>query len=132
MTQETTDVIRSAFDDWNRRDWESWKAAHHADLVAIPDRDWPDADPVYSLEAWLERVLLMLEPWDEQRLEIDSLGTTGDLVVVSFRWVASGRESQVAVDIPIVGVYTVTDAKIARIEFFLDSSQALAVAGLSE
>jgi ketosteroid isomerase-like protein len=132
MSQENEVVIRTAFANWNSRDWEKWKAVHHADMVAIPPKDWPEADPVDSLDAWLERVLLMLEPWDEQRLQIDSLRTTGDLVVVSFRWVASGRQSEVEVDIPIVGVYTVIDAKIARIEFFLGPAEALAAAGLRE
>ena len=72
------------------------------------------------------------QPWDQQRLEIDDVHTAGDLVVMAFRWVASGRESQIGVDIPLTGVYTVTDAKIERIEFFLDRTEALEAVGLSE
>jgi hypothetical protein len=54
----------------------------------------------------------MLEPWDEQRLEIDDVHATGDVVVLISRWVARGRESQIAVDIPIAGNYRVTVGKI--------------------
>ena len=135
MSQENVELIRSAFDDFNSRDWESWEAVHHADMVVIPMKDWPDwsdAEPVYGNEAWLERVLLLLEPWRKQRLEIDALRTTGDLVVVHLRWVATGRESEIEVDMPLAGVYTITDGKIARIEFFRDSNEALKAAGLSE
>ena len=32
----------------------------------------------------------MLEAWDEQRLEIDDIQATGDMAVMSFRWVARG------------------------------------------
>jgi ketosteroid isomerase-like protein len=135
MSQENIEVIRSAFDDFNSRDWESWEVLHHADLVVIPMKDWPDwpeAEPVYGNEAWLKRVLLLLEPWHDQRLEIDALRTTGDLVVVNLRWVATGRESDIEVDIPLAGVYTITGGKIARIEFFRDPNEALEAAGLSE
>jgi hypothetical protein len=36
----------------------------------------------------------------------------GDVVVLISRWVARGRESQIAVDIPIAGNYRVTVGKI--------------------
>ncbi len=135
MSEENVELIRRTFDDFNSRDWESWEALHHSDMVVIPMKDWPDwpeAQPVDGNEAWLERVLMLLEPWHEQRLEIDALRTTGDLVVVNLRWVATGRESEIEVDMPLAGVYTITDGKIARIEFFRDPNEALEAAGLSE
>src|SRR4051794_8434900 len=89
MSQENVEVIRSAFDYFNSRDWASWETLHHGDMVCIPMKDWPDwpeAEPVDGFEAWLERVLLLLEPWDDQRLVIETLRTTGDLVLVGIRW----------------------------------------------
>ncbi len=56
MSQESVEVIRSAFDHFNSRDWERWDALHDADMVVIPMKDWPDwsdAEPVYGIEAWL-------------------------------------------------------------------------------
>jgi ketosteroid isomerase-like protein len=135
MSQENVEVIHSAFDHFNNRDWESWEALYHADMVVIPPKDWPDwpdAERVDGIEAWLKRVLLLLEPWREQRLAIDALRTTGDLVVVSYRWVATGRGSEIEVDMPMVGVYRITDGKIGRIEFFRDPQEALEAAGLRE
>jgi hypothetical protein len=67
MSQEHAEIIRSAFDNFNSRDWESWEAMHHADMVAIPPKEWPEADSVVGLEAWLERVLILLEPRANQR-----------------------------------------------------------------
>jgi hypothetical protein len=40
MSQENADVIRGAFDDWNGRDWEAWKAKHDVDMVAVPPKGW--------------------------------------------------------------------------------------------
>jgi ketosteroid isomerase-like protein len=130
MSQENVEVVRGAFDDWNSRDWEAWKAKHHADMVAVPPKDWPESEPLEGCEAWFRQVQVMLEPWDEQRLEIDDVHTAGDVVVLIFRWVARGRESQIIVDIPFVGNYTVTDGKIEHMEFFFDLSEALEAAGL--
>jgi len=39
MSQENVDVIRTAFDDWNRRDW------------GAEAQGWPEDDPVESREA---------------------------------------------------------------------------------
>jgi hypothetical protein len=75
-------------------------------------------------------VQLMLEPWDEQRLEIDDVDSTGDVVVLTFRWVARGRRSQIDVDIPMAGIYTVIDGLIKRIDFFFDPFEAREAVGL--
>ena len=42
MSQENVEIIRTAFDLFNSRDWESWEALHHTDMVVIPMKDWPD------------------------------------------------------------------------------------------
>lgn len=135
MSQENVEIIRTAFGYFNSRDWESWEALHHTDMVVIPMMDWPDwpdAERLDGIEAWLERVLLLLEPWSEQRLEIDALRPTGDLVVVSLRWVATGRESEIEVAMPLAGVFTITEGKISRIVFFRDPRDALEAAGISD
>ena len=42
MSQENVEIVRTAFDLFNSRDWESWDALHDADMVVIPMKDWPD------------------------------------------------------------------------------------------
>ena len=130
MGDENVEVVRGAIDDWNRRDWKAWMAKHDADMVAVPHKDWPEPDPTEGCEAWFRRVQLMLEPWDEQRLEIDDVHSTGDVVVLTFRWVARGRRSQIDVDIPMAGNYTVIDGLIKRIDFFFDPFEAREAVGL--
>ncbi len=124
-------MVYGAIEDWNRRDWRSWVAKHHWDMVAVPHRDWPEPEPLQGREAWLRQVQQMLEPWGEQHLEIDKVETVRDVVILSLRWVARGRASQIDVDIPIVANYTITDGKIKRIDFFFDASEAREAAGLA-
>ena len=45
MSQENIEFMRGVFTDWNRRDWKTWKAKHHADMVAIPDPPGPSSNP---------------------------------------------------------------------------------------
>jgi hypothetical protein len=130
MSEEHVAVVRGAIDDWNRRDWKAWMAKHDADMVAVPHRDWPEPEATEGAEAWFHRVQQMLEPWDEQRLEIDDAQSSGDVVVLTFRWVARGRRSQIDVDIPMVANYTVADGLIKHIDFFFDISEALEAVGL--
>ncbi len=52
--------------------------------------------------------------------------------MVNLRWVATGRGSEIEVDMPMTGVYTIADGKIARIEFFRDPNEALEALGLAE
>jgi ketosteroid isomerase-like protein len=132
MSRGNVEVVRGAFADWNRRDWRAWMAKHHADMVCVPPKDWPERERLENCEAWFRQVQLMLEPWDEQHLEIDNVQTVGAVVVVTFRWVARARESQIDVDIPMAGNYTITDGKITRMEFFSDPSEALDAVGWRE
>jgi hypothetical protein len=122
--------VRGAFEDWNRRNWRAWVDKHHWDMVAVPHKDWPEPEPLIGCEAWLRQVQLMLEPWEEQRLEIDDAQAVGNVVVMTFRWVALGRASRINVDIPLAGNYTITDGKIKRMDFFFDSAEAREAVGL--
>ena len=97
-------------------EWKNWDALDDADMVVIPMKDWPDwsdAEPVYGIR--LVNQAPVLEPWHEQKLEIDAMRTTGDLVVVSLRWVATGRESEIEVEMPLAGVYTITDGRLSSL-----------------
>jgi hypothetical protein len=75
---------------------------------------------------------LLLEPWQKQRLEIDALRTTGDLVVMNLRWVATGRGSEIEVDMPMAGVYTITDGKSLALSSSATPQRGLEAAGLRE
>lgn len=130
MSQENIDVVRGAIDDWNRRDWRAWLVKHAPDMVAIPHREWPEPQPSESCEAWFQFVQQALEPWDEQRLDIDDVHSNGPLVVVLFRWVARGRHTQLDVDLAMTANYTVANGQIQRIEFFFDATEALEAAGI--
>jgi ketosteroid isomerase-like protein len=125
MSQENVEVVLSAFADWNARDWEAWKARHHEHVVVVPPDDWPERERPVGRDAWFRQALRLIEPWEQQRLDIEAVLPDGDRVVVMHRWRASGRRSQLHLDLGIVGIFTVTDGKIARCEYYRDDAEAL-------
>jgi hypothetical protein len=120
MSRENAELVRASVADWNARDWEAWKAKHHEQVVVIPPDGWPEEERPVGREAWFRQALRLVEPWDEQRIELDAIRADGDRVVASFRWLTRGRESRLEVDWRMVGVFTVTDRMIERVEFSLD------------
>lgn len=78
--------------------------------------------------AWLE----WLEPWATYRTEIKQMLDAGDRVLVLVHDYA--RRDGVAEEIRVdgSGVWTVTDGRIARAEFFAHRVEAFEAAGLEE
>jgi ketosteroid isomerase-like protein len=78
--------------------------------------------------AWLG----WMEPWLTYRTEIKQAFDAGDRVLLLTN--DYGRREGVAREVKIDGsaVWTVSDGKIARAEFFADRSEAFGVAGLTE
>jgi ketosteroid isomerase-like protein len=56
----------------------------------------------------------------------------GDSVLVTGSWQASGEQSGIDVSSDWFTLWTLRDARIARVRFFSDRAEALAVAGLSD
>jgi ketosteroid isomerase-like protein len=78
--------------------------------------------------AWVD----WLAPWDSYYTVIEDVVDLGDRVLVLPR--DYGRRKDLATDVEQRGasVYTVRDAKVARVEFYTNRNEALEALGLSE
>ena len=73
------------------------------------------------------------EVWERIELRADDFIDAGDdEVVVFFHEVAKGKESGVVVETDTGTVNTVRDGRIARVRGYMERSQALEAAGLSD
>lgn len=79
-------------------------------------------------QAWRE----WLEAWTSYRLEVDEFVDAGDKVVVLVRVAARTVRDDVLMHHTPGAVYTIRDGKVASIRFYLDRSEALEAAGVSE
>jgi ketosteroid isomerase-like protein len=78
--------------------------------------------------AWLD----WLDPWESYRTEVEDVIDAGDEVVVLTR--DYGRRAGMAIEVSVMGaaVWTLRDGKIAKADFYVNRSDALEAAGLSE
>ena len=121
MSQENVDLVRSAYEAYNRRDPEAVMACFD------PDIDWhvPDSlvwgDHVRGLEA-VGRFFEGLKPYmgDDHRAEVDALIDAGDRVValVHHRGTAPGGSSY---DVPSIMLWTAGGGKLTALYEQLDT-----------
>ena len=133
MSEENVEIVRRAFEAWNRDDLEGLMAVIDPDVVAVAPAEWPESDIGTGREALHDQFERLRAPWGEQRIEVDDIRDLGDRVLVLFRWIARGIGSQVEVEHPAAILDTLRDGRVVRVEFFFeDQSKALEAAGLSE
>ena len=73
-----------------------------------------------------------LEAWEERRLDPQRFLHINDLVVVLMHEYRRGRGSGIEVETDTAVVFTVREGRVIRIQPYMDQSDALEAAGLSE
>ena len=92
-----------------------------------------DASADFRGREGIERFYAMLsESWEEFRSVVDDYRDLGDRVLCLGRNTARGKGSGVTVDALTVAILDFRDGKVSRIRLYLDQSEALRAAGLSE
>src|ERR1700716_1494690 len=86
MSRENVDVVRRAYEAWNRRDVDA------ATELLAPDIEWqmppnlPDVDTWRSSDEVARGLEAFLESWTELRVEVHELIDAGDRVVALVRY----------------------------------------------
>jgi ketosteroid isomerase-like protein len=133
MSQENVELVRRAFDAWNRNDWATLERCHDPEVTIVAPDGWPEADDARGWEATRQQYERLKDAWGVERSEIDGIRVVDEQVVlVRFRWITSGRASGVEQEWPMANVATVRDGRFAEIRYFLDPAEALRAAGLSD
>jgi ketosteroid isomerase-like protein len=140
MSEENVEVVRRAYDAWNREDLDAFLSVVH------PDAEWgaggggSAADlflgvkSVYrgheGVREWWNAVK---EPWDYFKSHVQRTFAGGDKVVTVVRFEAEGKESGAKVGLPfLTNVMEVKDGLIVRFNAYYSLEEALDAARLSE
>jgi ketosteroid isomerase-like protein len=137
MSRENVDVVRRAYDAWNREDLDAFLSIVH------PDAEWTAAgaaDLFLGVEGayrghegvreWWNAVK---EPWSYFRSHVQRTFVGDDKVVTVVRFEAEGKESGAKVELPfLTNLLEVKDGLIVRFSAYWSLEEALAAAGLSE
>ena len=133
MSQQDVEIVRRAFDTYNRRDVDGFLESATEDYVIFPAV--ATAIEVGGIRGrdGLRRYFDMLdETWADFRIIADDVRDLSDHVLAIGRTKGRGRDSGAAVDSLYAAVVDFRDGKWWRVRGFLDHGEALRVAGLTE
>ena len=133
MSEENVELLRRAFEAFERRDKEAWMALCDAELEIEPVGDWPESPSIRGPEAAWEFFVTGDELWDSSPYEIaEQVDAGDDQVLVNQRRHMRGSSSGVEVDYDYWLLATLRNGKAIRLQWFETRADALEAAGLSE
>jgi len=110
------DVLRTAFDAWNRDDCDAWLELLDPDIEISTAGVFPDLAAEYhgrDLAAKFWRQLR--EPWETFRILAEEIEEDGDVVFASVRFQGTGVDSGVEVDMPFGNAILMRDGVATNI-----------------
>jgi ketosteroid isomerase-like protein len=132
MSRENVEVVRSAFDAWDRGDTdailevcdEGIVIAQAAELVGVAPLRHGHAGVLEAFAQWPEQ-------WDDFRIEILRTLDSGDHVVVTTAQSGRSKVGGIEVATQFTFLFTLRDRKVTEWRIFMREAEALEAAGLS-
>ena len=132
MSEENVELALSAFDAWNRGNYEAWIEAFDSECEFLPLRAQLEGQPYRGHDGLRQFTRDLTDEWENVRFGVSEIRDAADQLVVLLRFKGRGRISQAELDLPIGVVATVREGKILRVRMYSDPAEALEAAGLRE
>lgn len=132
MTQENVEIVRHCLKASARADWDAAMTAMHPEIEY--DLSFFPEGRIYHGHAGIrEAFRIWLAAWQDYRQEWSEIFDGGDeTVVVIGRELGRGKGSGAEVRRDVFAVWTMSEGKAIRIQFYPEREAALAAAGLRE
>jgi uncharacterized protein len=131
VSQENVEIVRLAFDAFNRRDIAAFLELLDRNVEWVPILAVLEGR-VYRGHGDIRRWIKDLDTdWEFFEVYHEELRDLGDRVLVSGHWRARGRASGVEVENPGTYLYEIKGGKVVSMRTFTDRAEALEAAGLS-
>jgi ketosteroid isomerase-like protein len=133
MSHENVEMVREALDAYNRGDKVGWAKFMDPELETFPVPEFPEPGPFIGPDAaWdfyrrFADTMAASEPYETSEL-IDA----GERVFSCQRGSLHGRGSGLEIEFTLWGVHTFDQGRWIRTQWFVERSEALDAAGLSE
>jgi ketosteroid isomerase-like protein len=134
MSAENVEMIREAFDAFNRGDLERVVDMCDPAVDWFPPAELPSTSAYHGHQGVRDATGDMLDLFSGLQAEPERILDAGDQVVVLFIWRGSGKGSGLSLEKfgKQAGVFTMRDGKAIRVEWYLDRATAMDAAGVSE
>jgi ketosteroid isomerase-like protein len=132
MSEGNIEIVRRAWEAWEREDWEPLYALYHPDIV------W-DASalrgPISGVYHGHEGVRSYFREWldsfETHEARAEKFSAAGDDVIVGLRLRGRGKTSGVEVEMSRWNLYRIRNGLAIRVELFETEAEAIEAAGLS-
>ena len=133
MSQENVEIVRAAFDAFERGDTDGVlslcdpeiEITQAADLLGAPQHQHGHAGMLEAIAVWTEQ-------WDDYRIEVIGLTDLGDQVMVNQMSRGRGKHTGVPVEMLFTFLFVVRAGKITEWRIFTREDEALKAVGLAE
>lgn len=126
------ELVRYAYERFNERELhEHWRVWHDDGEYHV-SRDDPDSTIHRGKEALQRHYASWLEAYPDLRVEPMEVRASGDKVFAWVHFSGSGAASDLPIEMELAHVLTVREGKIARLAEYMDRTEGLRAAGLSE
>jgi ketosteroid isomerase-like protein len=134
MSQENVEVVRQAFEGFNRGDVEAVVEVCDPAIEWSPPAGLPGVSTYHGHDGVRAATGDMLDVFGELRAEPERIIDAEDQVVALFRWRGHGKGSGVSLELfgAQAGVFTIRNRKMIRVQWYIDRAEALEAAGFSE
>jgi uncharacterized protein len=131
MSQENVEVVRAAFEAWNRGDWDATLKDAAPSFEFDFSRSMGPGRGVYSLDQMRQYFRELTEAWEDLRIEPDEFIEAGEQLVMPNTIYVQGRGG-IKVQARGALVWTFRDGSATRLCFYQEWQEALEAVGLSE
>ena len=132
VSQGNVDFVLDGYARYNagERRPELW--FWHSDAEYHVAREDPDSTVRRGIDAIRQQFASWHEAYPDLRVEILDARANGDQVFLWVRFVGHGATSGIPIDMELAHLYTMRDGKAAKVVEYMDRTEALKAAGLSE
>jgi ketosteroid isomerase-like protein len=135
MSQENVEIVRRAWEAWERRDMESLFALYDPAIIWDQSRIGPiELRGLYHGHEGVRRFFReWLDPFEAFHAHAETFIDAGDRVVVGVRQGGRGKASGVDIEMPVYWqAYEIRAGLVIRIEVVETQAEALEAAGVSK
>jgi ketosteroid isomerase-like protein len=133
MSEENVDLVRQAYEAWNRGDLD-WLLNHTTPASEFRTaRLFPDVEAAYrgregSTQFWNA----IREPWETFLIDVERIEPISDDRVLALLWFHGIGRQGVEVNLKFAQLFTLAEGRMKQLVGFGDWDQALEAAGLPE
>ena len=131
MPEEEAKLVRRAFTEMYRGEYQEAVRAFHDDAVWHNTREFPGPRCCQGPQAIIDFCTSMMEDFEGTQ-EVERLAQAGTTVAIGMRSVGRARRSRIPADVRWAAVVKVSDGRISRVDVHGEWSKALKAAGLKD